>query len=200
MREKRDLDQTDLRLLQLLSENARLPYSELAEAVDLSAPAVANRIERLEEQGIIRQFTVDIDRRKLQQRTPMLITFEVHPSQSEQLYGSLCSLSGVEHVFKRYDGTLVVYANAPETQPIEWLEQAMSLDDVRSLSFELVETYQWVQELDETEFSLPCPVCDNTVKSDGTTTTVGGRTLAFCCPSCREKYEQEFEARTQNAN
>lgn len=199
MRDKRDLDQTDLRLLQLLSENARRPYSDLADAVDLSAPAVANRIERLQDQGIITQFTIDIDRRKLQQRTPVMIELEVHPIHSDTLYDSLCSLSGVEHVFQQYDGTIVVYGNAPEQNLRKWLEAEIDLDDVTALDFELVERYQWVQDLDETEFALPCLVCDNTVKSDGITATIGGRTLAFCCPSCRGKYEAEFEKRNNNA-
>jgi len=206
MRDKRDLDQTDLRLLQLLSENARRPYSDLADAVDLSAPAVADRIERLQDQGVITQFTIDIDRRKLQQRTPVMIEFEVHPTHSDALYDSLCSLSGVEHVFRQYDGTIVVYGSAPEQNLRKWLDAEIDLDDVTALDFELVETYQWVQDLDETEFAfdetefaLPCPVCENTVKSDGSTATVGGRTLAFCCPSCRGKYEQEFEERNKSA-
>ena len=39
----RDIDDTDRELLRLLLEDARRPYSELAEAVDLSPPAVSDR-------------------------------------------------------------------------------------------------------------------------------------------------------------
>ncbi|THE63999.1 AsnC family transcriptional regulator [Salinadaptatus halalkaliphilus] len=200
MRDKRDLDQTDLELIRLLAEDARRPYSELAEVVNLSPPAVSDRIDRLQEQGVIRKFTIDIDRLKLQQRTPIMITFEVHPNESEDLYQRLSSLAGVEHAFKQYDGTIVVYGNAPESNPIEWLREEVDLEHVENIDFEMVEKYEWTQHLDKAEFSLPCQVCDNTVKSDGITATIGERTLAFCCPSCKRIYEQEFEEFQSNSD
>ena len=193
MRDKRDLDQTDLELIRLLAEDARRPYNELAEAVNLSPPAVSDRIDRLQEQGVIRQFTIDIDRLKLQQRTPIMIEFDVHPNESEELYQRLSSLAGIEHAFKQYDGTIVVYGNAPESNPIEWLQEEVELEHVADIDFEMIEKYEWTQQLDEAEFSLPCQVCENTIKSDGITATIGERTLAFCCPSCKSTYEREFE-------
>lgn len=193
MKDKRDLDQTDLQLIQLLAEDGRRPYSDLADAVNLSPPAVSARIDRLHEQGIIRQFTIDIDRLKLQQRTPMMIEFTVHPTDSEAFYQRLCSLTGVEHVFKQYDGTIVVYGNVPEENPIDWLQKEVSLEQVTDINFEMVEKYEWTQQLAEAEFSLPCPVCDKTINNDGVTATIGEQTLAFCCPSCKNKYEQEFQ-------
>jgi len=199
MKHKRELDQTDLELIRLLAEDARRPYSELAEAVDLSPPAVSDRIDRLQDQGIIRGFTVDIDRRKLQQRTPVLVELDVHPTNAEAMYAQLCSLAGVEHVFKQYDGTLVVYGTAPEGNPIAWLADAVELDNVANVDFELVERYEWTQQLDGAIFSLSCPVCDNSVGSGGITTTIGERTLAFCCPSCKATYETEFEQFQANA-
>lgn len=47
------LDSVGWKLLTLLQEDARRSYSELGRAVGLSAPAVAERVRRLEEAGII---------------------------------------------------------------------------------------------------------------------------------------------------
>jgi Lrp/AsnC family leucine-responsive transcriptional regulator len=47
------LDDTGWRLLQELQQNARLSYSELGQRVGLSSPAVAERIHRMEDAGII---------------------------------------------------------------------------------------------------------------------------------------------------
>lgn len=55
------IDKLDIRLLEALSANARASLKELAEEVGLSAPSVAERIRKLEERGVIRGFTVDID-------------------------------------------------------------------------------------------------------------------------------------------
>lgn len=193
MKEKRDLDQTDLDLLRLLAADARRPYSELAEAVDLSPPAVSDRIDRLQEQGIIREFTIDIDRRKLAETTPVLIEIEAALTESEAQFQQLRSLTGVEHVFKQYDGTIVVYGNAPEDDPIGWIQQAIDLEAVTDINVELIEKYEWTQQFDATAFKLSCQLCGNTVTADGITTTINDRTLAFCCSSCKDSYKEQFE-------
>ena len=55
------MDKTDIILIQLLLQNSRLPYRELAEKLDLSVNAVHKRIRELIESGIIRAFTAKIN-------------------------------------------------------------------------------------------------------------------------------------------
>ena len=55
------MDEIDLKLLRLLQKNARTPIKALAGEVRLSSPAVSARIERLENQGVIRAYTLDVD-------------------------------------------------------------------------------------------------------------------------------------------
>lgn len=59
------LDETDLRLLEMLQENGRTSQHDLAQAVGLSSPAVGERVRKLEERGIIRRFTVVVDPKRL---------------------------------------------------------------------------------------------------------------------------------------
>lgn len=62
---ERMLDETGWQLLQELQENARLSYSELGQRVGLSAPAVAERIHKLEEAGIITGYRAEVNMSKL---------------------------------------------------------------------------------------------------------------------------------------
>ena len=55
------LDDVDKRILELLSTDGRMSVKDLAQHVGLSAPSTSERIKRLEERGIIRGFTVEID-------------------------------------------------------------------------------------------------------------------------------------------
>lgn len=55
------LDDVDQRMLEVLIEDARISLKDLAQRVGLSSPSVSERLRRLEERGIIRAFTVDID-------------------------------------------------------------------------------------------------------------------------------------------
>jgi Lrp/AsnC family transcriptional regulator, leucine-responsive regulatory protein len=55
------LDGVDRHLLAVLSENARISVADLARQVSMSAPAVRERILRLEQAGVIRGYRADID-------------------------------------------------------------------------------------------------------------------------------------------
>ena len=60
-----DLDATDRTLLRLLADDARMPVADLAREIGLSAPSTAERLRRLEQDGVIRAFTIDVDHRRL---------------------------------------------------------------------------------------------------------------------------------------
>lgn len=52
------MDNLDRKLISLLSENARLPTSELARILDISRSTVQSRLKRLEQQQVIRGYTI----------------------------------------------------------------------------------------------------------------------------------------------
>jgi Lrp/AsnC family leucine-responsive transcriptional regulator len=54
------VDAIDLRLVELLRSNARLSYAELARQVGLSAPAVHERVGKLEAGGVIRAYRAEV--------------------------------------------------------------------------------------------------------------------------------------------
>lgn len=56
-----EIDDIDRKILYALSEDARLSVERVAERVNLSATPVRRRIRQLEEGGIIRRYTVDLD-------------------------------------------------------------------------------------------------------------------------------------------
>jgi Lrp/AsnC family transcriptional regulator, leucine-responsive regulatory protein len=51
--EPKGMDALDLRILAELQVDARVSFAELGRRVGLSAPAVADRVQRLEETGVI---------------------------------------------------------------------------------------------------------------------------------------------------
>jgi len=56
-----NIDEKDRLIIKLLGANARMPVSEMARQVGLSGPATSERIRRLENNGIISRFTVELD-------------------------------------------------------------------------------------------------------------------------------------------
>jgi DNA-binding Lrp family transcriptional regulator len=59
------LDKTDLAILRILQENARATVREIAEKVLLSTTPVHERIKRMEQEGVIKQYATLVDHAKV---------------------------------------------------------------------------------------------------------------------------------------
>lgn len=59
------LDKKDLKILEILKENARASSQEIAKKTLIPITTVHNRIKKLEKQGIIKGYTVLLDNKKL---------------------------------------------------------------------------------------------------------------------------------------
>ena len=59
------LDQIDLKILSILQNNGRCHLAEIAKEVDLSSPAVMERVRKLETSGIIKGYQAVLDPKKI---------------------------------------------------------------------------------------------------------------------------------------
>jgi len=59
------LDDIDLKILNIIQGDARVPISKLAKQVGLSPPSVHERISKLEERGVIAGYVAALDAKKL---------------------------------------------------------------------------------------------------------------------------------------
>ncbi|WP_294239551.1 MULTISPECIES: Lrp/AsnC family transcriptional regulator [Chryseobacterium] len=59
------LDDYDYRILKILNENSRLSYAEIGRKISLSQSATKERVQNLIDNGVIKQFTVEVDYEKL---------------------------------------------------------------------------------------------------------------------------------------
>lgn len=60
-----EIDNIDLKILALLSEDAKIPYTEIAKKVYVSGGTVHVRMRKMEEMGIVRGTTLNMDYSKL---------------------------------------------------------------------------------------------------------------------------------------
>lgn len=70
------MDKIDNEILQQLQRNAKISMKELATIVHLSSPAVIERVKKLEEQGIIKGYTTDVDLKKINRSIQAIILFK----------------------------------------------------------------------------------------------------------------------------
>ena len=195
----RDLDDTDMEILELLLADARRPYSDIAETVGLSAPAVSDRVARLREAGIINRFTVDIDRSQLRTGIPVLVTVETAAGELDAVRTSLLDAGAVEHVFTTAEADLVAFARVPDNDIAGWLADTVE-DGVADFAVELLAGAAWSPDLGGTEFALSCAQCGNTVDSEGTAARIDGSLYQFCCPSCEARFTEKYEELQEGAD
>ena len=62
------LDHIDLQILDLMQSNARISNADLAREVNMAPSAVLERVKKLEQKKVIRQYTTVIDPSAIQQK------------------------------------------------------------------------------------------------------------------------------------
>ncbi|HAT29464.1 MAG TPA: AsnC family transcriptional regulator [Janthinobacterium sp.] len=72
-----ELDAYDRKMLALLQDNARLSFSEIGRRIHLTSPAVAERVRRLEEAGVIEGYAARINLRAVGYSFEALINITV---------------------------------------------------------------------------------------------------------------------------
>ncbi|MCL7385355.1 MAG: Lrp/AsnC family transcriptional regulator [Thaumarchaeota archaeon] len=70
---------SDLTLIKLLMENARTSYVEIAKKLGVSEAAVRKRIKRLEDLGVIKKYTVEVDPKRLGYEVLAIIGLDAEP-------------------------------------------------------------------------------------------------------------------------
>jgi Lrp/AsnC family leucine-responsive transcriptional regulator len=79
------LNPIDYKILDLLQRNARMTQSEIAASVGLSQPAVAERMRKLEQEGVITAYAAHVDSRKLGKDITAFIGVSIeHPKYNKE--------------------------------------------------------------------------------------------------------------------
>lgn len=93
-------DAVDHQLLELLQHDARASVASLAKHVGLSAPAVSERLKKLEQAGVIRGYLCDIHPGKMGLPIAAFVAVSVKPRKSGRpLAEALSSLPAVEELY-----------------------------------------------------------------------------------------------------
>jgi Lrp/AsnC family transcriptional regulator, leucine-responsive regulatory protein len=89
------MDEIDIQILDLLQKDGRMSTAEVARQVRLSAPAVNDRIKKMEEQRIIKGYTAIVDARKLGKDITAIISGRLDGIRVKETIPFLCSLPEV---------------------------------------------------------------------------------------------------------
>ena len=89
------MDAIDKKIIQNLQENARMPIKDISARIGLSSPAISIRIAKLEREGIISGYSMELNREKLGYHVTAYITVEMAPSLKEAFHDALVDCPNV---------------------------------------------------------------------------------------------------------
>ena len=94
------LDELDQKIIQLLIENARISYSDIGKETGISRVAVKARIQALEKQGIIEEYTTIINPQKISGAVSCYFEIETKPDHLSQVTDILHNNDTVTQIYR----------------------------------------------------------------------------------------------------
>lgn len=84
------IDQTDLRILQLLQADSKIKMKDIADTVGMTITPVYERIKKMEREGVIEGYTIRVDPRRLGYHLEAYcsVTLKEHSQQNLKLFES----------------------------------------------------------------------------------------------------------------
>jgi Lrp/AsnC family transcriptional regulator, leucine-responsive regulatory protein len=124
-----ELDTVSWRLLEQLQHNARISFAELGRKVGLSTPAVAERVHRLEDAGIITGYHATLNVGKLGSAIRVLVRLTI-PGGDLQISRTVTALKELTEIARCHritgDESFVLEANVVSIRHLEALIDRLS--------------------------------------------------------------------------
>jgi DNA-binding Lrp family transcriptional regulator len=124
-----DLDVIDQAILYHLQQDGRRPITEIADAVDVSDNTVRNRIQAMEDSGVITGYQVSVDYDEADVQNHYLFVCSARISDRERLAAKARTFDGVTEVISLMTGSYNVYIVAIRESKDATTDLAVALEE-----------------------------------------------------------------------
>ncbi|MFW9799708.1 MAG: Lrp/AsnC family transcriptional regulator [Candidatus Thorarchaeota archaeon] len=141
------LDGKDYQILELLRENSRMTTKEMSKKLEIPQTTVHNRIKRLTKSGIIKRFTIELDRKKIGRGLVAYILCTVsYRSARGQKINQYSVAQGIERMPEVEEVSIVTGEND--------LIVKVALKDVEALNDFVISTLRNIEGVEKTVTSV----------------------------------------------
>lgn len=128
------MDRTDLKILNILQNEGRISMKELGQRVNLTSPAVSERVKRLEEKGVIEGYCAIVNPKKLNLHVEAFIQVSMKVSSHERFKKiALENKSIIECHHVTGDECMIVKAVCENTHQLEQLlDKIQAIGDTKT--------------------------------------------------------------------
>jgi Lrp/AsnC family leucine-responsive transcriptional regulator len=191
-----EIDEIDAKILQMLQTNGRLSFREIAKKTGISTPTVSARVKSLEERGVIRGYSIDIDPAAVNE-TVSVLTLRCKPKDLETVSELLAGQESVREVMV-LSGSKIVARLVFETEGkldefLRWLEKLDQIDN-----YDIERAVRMVKKepdaivMEGVQIVIPCYECRKPITDNPVTAKIDDRTHYLCCGSCLKLYKDRY--------
>ncbi len=193
-----ELDEVDFRIVKELQRDGRARLKNLAKAADVSIPTARERINRLVQMGVIRQFTAALDPAKLSGGVTAFLTLKVKLPDLKSLAQALSSLDEVSeaHITTGHHDAIVrvfmpdmagmqdfILHRLPQIGGVELVNSSFVVETVKEHFGPTLRPGFGVK--------LFCNYDSKEIVGEMIKKNFHGREYYFCCPTCAASFERE---------
>lgn len=187
------LDLKDLEIIKLLQEDARIPILNISKKIGMSRPSIKGRIEKLQREGIIRGFTVVVDRNAVLNHILLLIAMKIEdPAVFEKLKEMDEFLEIYETMGGRNGVGKAMVSDMTELQ--EFMEKLKKLGIKEVDSSIVLSTIKEEYEADigpDIGVTLNCDYCGKEVVGNAYKFKIHNKEYYMCCPICLKAFKKK---------
>lgn len=100
MARKAKLDKIDKKIIELLKENSRMTISDIAREIkDLTESTIRYRLEKLDQEGYIKNYTIVLDSKKFEKNISVIFSLKVLPEHIDDAFEYLKELGTLSNVY-----------------------------------------------------------------------------------------------------
>ena len=191
------LDEKDIVILQTLAKDSRTKLSALADLLNTSIPTIRSRIDKLEDLGIIQQFSLILSYELLSEHPSYFITLKIVPKFVNTIINSLVESEKILEAHELIGQFQLILKTVP-----------LSMQDFQSVMNSLRDK-EGVLEINpmpisttfkqetaklpsqDIQVKIRCEYCGKAIEKDYQTLLVDDVTHFFCCKSCLGNYQLE---------
>ncbi|MCL7413831.1 MAG: AsnC family transcriptional regulator [ANME-2 cluster archaeon] len=191
-----ELDKLDIKILSHLQEDGRQSFREIAKKTHTSVPTIGSRVERLQQLGIIKRFTVDIDQGKIEGFQTAVLIIDIKPSESQAIISRLSGLDEVVEICVSSDSDVGIIAkvmgSADDVMRIQNSLTEPGINKARAIFIRDV-IKKDAANMAASLIKMACSYCNKEMAEGAIKSKIDDKNYYFCCNTCKSAFMDKYQ-------
>jgi len=189
-------DSTDLKILELLQEDNRMSFREIAKRINVTTPTVISRVEVFKELKLIESFGIKLNAELLNEIT-ILMQIECKPSDIGKIMKRLKEKDQVRELYCTDGARIFSKVTVGSIADLRvFLQQLSDLEEITTFKYSTIT--ETVKELpraiihDGLNLTVNCYYCRKPILEKPVKIKLDGKDHFLCCNVCASHYKEKY--------